>query len=37
MDGHELDFADDTFDVTGSQFGVMLFPICPGPCVRWHA
>ena len=29
MDGHELDFADDTFDVTGSQFGVMLFPDLP--------
>ncbi len=24
MDCHELDFADDAFDVTGSQFGVML-------------
>ena len=29
MDGHELDFADDTFDVVGSQFGVMLFPDLP--------
>jgi SAM-dependent methyltransferase len=26
MDCHALDVADDTFDVTGSQFGVMLVP-----------
>lgn len=26
MDGHHLDLNDDTFDITGSQFGVMLFP-----------
>ncbi len=26
MDCHTLDFADDTFDITGSQFGVMLVP-----------
>jgi ubiquinone/menaquinone biosynthesis C-methylase UbiE len=26
MDCHALDLADDTFDVTGSQFGVMLVP-----------
>lgn len=26
MDGQDLDLADDTFDVVGSQFGVMLFP-----------
>lgn len=26
MDCHALAFADDTFDVTGSQFGVMLVP-----------
>lgn len=26
MDGHALDLVDDTFDVAGSQFGVMLFP-----------
>ena len=26
MDGHALDLPDDGFDVTGSQFGVMLFP-----------
>jgi ubiquinone/menaquinone biosynthesis C-methylase UbiE len=25
MDGHALEFADDSFDVAGSQFGVMLF------------
>jgi ubiquinone/menaquinone biosynthesis C-methylase UbiE len=26
MDGHALDLEDDLFDVTGSQFGIMLFP-----------
>jgi ubiquinone/menaquinone biosynthesis C-methylase UbiE len=26
MDCHDLDLPDDTFDVTGSQFGVMLVP-----------
>lgn len=26
MDGHALDFPENTFDITGSQFGVMLFP-----------
>lgn len=26
MDCHKLDFADDTFDVSGSMFGVMLVP-----------
>ncbi|AUV84266.1 SAM-dependent methyltransferase (plasmid) [Salinigranum rubrum] len=26
MDGQDLDLEDDTFDVAGSQFGVMLFP-----------
>lgn len=26
MDGHALDLEDNTFDVAGSQFGVMLFP-----------
>ncbi|MDX0265693.1 methyltransferase domain-containing protein [Sinorhizobium meliloti] len=26
MDGHALIFDDDSFDVAGSQFGVMLFP-----------
>ena len=26
MDCHDLDFADDTFDVSGSLFGVMLVP-----------
>ena len=29
MDGHDLDLADDTFDIAGSQFGVMLFPDLP--------
>lgn len=26
MDGHHLDLSDNTFDIAGSQFGVMLFP-----------
>jgi ubiquinone/menaquinone biosynthesis C-methylase UbiE len=29
MDGHALDLEDNTFDVSGSQFGVMLFPDMP--------
>ena len=29
MDGHMLDMPDDSFDVCGSQFGVMLFPDLP--------
>jgi len=29
MDAHALDVEDDTFDVTGSQFGVMLVPDQP--------
>jgi len=29
MDGHELELEDDTFDVAGSQYGVMLFPDLP--------
>jgi SAM-dependent methyltransferase len=29
MDGHALELADNTFDVAGSQFGVMLFPDMP--------
>ena len=29
MDGHALELEDDTFDVSGSQFGVMLFPDLP--------
>ena len=29
MDGHALVLADDSFDVAGSQFGVMLFPDMP--------
>ncbi|MDQ3660473.1 MAG: methyltransferase domain-containing protein [Actinomycetota bacterium] len=29
MDAHALDLEDDTFDITGSQFGVMLVPDQP--------
>jgi ubiquinone/menaquinone biosynthesis C-methylase UbiE len=29
MDGHALELDDDSFDLTGSQFGVMLFPDMP--------
>jgi ubiquinone/menaquinone biosynthesis C-methylase UbiE len=29
MDGHVLDLENDTFDMAGSQFGVMLFPDMP--------
>jgi ubiquinone/menaquinone biosynthesis C-methylase UbiE len=29
MDGHALEFKDNTFDLSGSQFGVMLFPDLP--------
>ena len=29
MDGHALDLHDSSFDITGSQFGVMLFPDMP--------
>jgi ubiquinone/menaquinone biosynthesis C-methylase UbiE len=29
MDGHTLDLENDTFDMAGSQFGVMLFPDMP--------
>jgi len=29
MDGHALRLPDDSFDVVGSQFGVMLFPDMP--------
>jgi ubiquinone/menaquinone biosynthesis C-methylase UbiE len=29
MDGHALELGDNTFDVSGSQFGVMLFPDMP--------
>jgi SAM-dependent methyltransferase len=29
MDGHALDLENDTFDVSGSQFGVMSFPDLP--------
>lgn len=30
MDGHALQLGNDTFDMAGSQFGVMLFPDMPG-------
>lgn len=29
MDGHELKLDDNSFDIAGSQFGVMLFPDMP--------
>jgi ubiquinone/menaquinone biosynthesis C-methylase UbiE len=29
MDGHALELDDDAFDISGSQFGVMLFPDLP--------
>jgi steroid delta-isomerase-like uncharacterized protein len=29
MDGHALELEDNSFDVSGSQFGVMLFPDLP--------
>lgn len=29
MDGHALEFDDDTFDMAASEFGVMLFPDLP--------
>jgi ubiquinone/menaquinone biosynthesis C-methylase UbiE len=29
MDGHDLELESNTFDVAGSQFGVMLFPDLP--------
>ncbi len=29
MDGHALELEDGTFDIAGSQFGVMLFPDMP--------
>ena len=29
MDGHTLELDDDSFDLAGSQFGVMLFPDMP--------
>ena len=29
MDGHALQFEDDSFDIAASQFGVMLFPDLP--------
>lgn len=29
MDGHNLELEDDTFDISGSQFGIMIFPDRP--------
>jgi ubiquinone/menaquinone biosynthesis C-methylase UbiE len=29
MDGHALELEDDSFDIVGSQYGVMLFPDLP--------
>lgn len=29
MDGHSLELPDDSYDIVGSQFGVMLFPDMP--------
>jgi ubiquinone/menaquinone biosynthesis C-methylase UbiE len=29
MDGHALELEDNTFDISGSQYGVMLFPDLP--------
>lgn len=29
MDGHHLELEDDTFDISASQFGIMLFPDRP--------
>jgi len=29
MDGHSLELDDDSYDIVGSQFGVMLFPDMP--------
>ena len=49
MDGHALELDDNSFDMAGSQFGVMLFPdmpkairemarvVKPGGCVLIHA
>lgn len=49
MDGHALELDDDSFDMAGSQFGVMLFPdmprgiremvrvVAPGGLVLLHA
>ena len=35
MDCHRLDLPDDSFDVTGSQYGVMLVPDQTRRCARW--
>jgi ubiquinone/menaquinone biosynthesis C-methylase UbiE len=35
MDGHALELEDGTFDISGSQNGVSLFPDLRRGCVRW--
>ena len=37
MDCHALELPDDHFDVTGSQFGVMLVPEQPRALASWFA
>ena len=37
MDGHALELDDDSFDLAGSQFGVMLFPDMPRGIASWRA
>ncbi len=37
MDCHALDLPDDSFDVTGSQFEVMLVPDSRARSARWFA
>ena len=37
MDGHNLELEDNTFDISGSQLGIMLFPdrpVCIGELAR---
>ena len=36
MDCHALDLPNDSFDVTGSQFGVMLVPDQPRALREWY-
>ena len=35
MDAHALEIDNDSFDVTGSQFGVMLVADQPRALARW--
>ena len=38
MDCHALELDDQPFDLTGSQFGVMLVPdSCRSRSVKWYA